>query len=68
MKSFQAIVLNDRSVLINGEKFSIPQWSEGWDDLIDDMTVIIGIIKEMGYTPKFFLETLLGIVEEDNIK
>lgn len=68
MKSFEAIVLNDRSVLVNGKKFSIPQWRRCWDDLADDMTVVIGIIKEMGYTPKLFLETLLGMVEEDNIR
>lgn len=68
MKSFEAIVLNDRTVLINGKKFSIPQWSGYWEDTIDDMKIVIGIIKEMGYTPKFFLETLLGMVENDNIK
>lgn len=68
MKSYEAIVLNDRTVLINGKKFSIPQWSGWWDNLSDDMTVVIGIIKEMGYTPKFFLETLLGMVENDDIK
>lgn len=68
MKSFEAIVLNDRTVLINGKKFSIPQWTGYWEDTIDDMKIVIGIIKEMGYIPKFFLETLLGMVENDNIK
>lgn len=68
MKSFEATVSKKRTVVVNGKEVDIPQWSGCWDDLFDDMTVVIGIIKEMGYTPKFFLETLLGIVEEDNIK
>lgn len=32
------------------------------------MTVIIGIIKEMGYAPRLFLEVLLETIKEDGVE
>lgn len=68
MKSFEATVSKKRTVVVNGKEVDIPQWSGCWDDLTDDMTVIIGIIKEMGYAPRLFLEVLLETIKEDGIK
>lgn len=68
MKSFEATVSKKRTVIVNGKEVDIPQWSGCWDDLTDDMTVIIGIIKEMGYAPRLFLEVLLETIKEDGIE
>jgi hypothetical protein len=68
MKSFEATVSKKRTVVVNGKEVDIPQWSGCWDDLTDDMTVIIGIIKEMGYAPRLFLEVLLETIKEDGIE
>lgn len=68
MKSFEATVSKKRTVVVNGKEVDIPQWRGCWDDLTDDMTVIIGIIKEMGYAPRLFLEVLLETIKEDGIE
>lgn len=68
MKSFEATVSKKRTVVVNGKEVDISQWSGCWDDLTDDMTVIIGIIKEMGYAPRLFLEVLLETIKEDGIE
>lgn len=68
MKSFEATVSKKRTVVVNGKEVDIPQWSGCWDDLTDDMTVIIGIIKEMGYAPRLFLEVLLETIKEDGVE
>ena len=68
MKSFEVTVSKKRTVVVNGKEVDIPQWSGCWDDLTDNMTVIIGIIKEMGYAPRLFLEVLLETIKEDGVE